>query len=428
MNAPVESVSEDEELGIVSYDDIMSQKTAENFINDIPRHVARGSSRLAETILGIPGDTVQLIRSIAQSLPGGIQPEEEQNFLQRGLRSVAESFPTSEEFRARTAENRPDLEPQSEGEEIADEVTQDFASMAIPTKSGIPFARALGLSVLGNSGKQLVKEFGVGEKGQNATKLGLMIFGGMFGRGRGVNSYINQQYDEAKKFIQPGTKTSYPMNKLDKFESMILQGHMNDAKSPAYDIFKSIKEKSTDGRMLINDATQFSRDINREIAKSGADSSKKGWLKQLLKVNEEVLDDYAKENPTWAQYRNTAKQAYKGIATSENIKEYIKSNANLNNLKNAAIILGLEQQFIPGYMVKQALGAGIGAAGLTVGQVVKRIATNPALRRYYNNVLVASLNENKAMLMRNLQGLERAAKKEFGDSLFDIVEFEEEED
>lgn len=386
------------------------------------RYLQRGG----ETLLGLPGDVVQLVRGMAASLPGGVSPEEEGTFVQRAGSQLLESIPGSEELRAKSAESYPELEPETEFEEAEDEFVSDVAALAIPVKGKIPFARSLGLATVGNLGKKITKELGMSEKAQDMTKMGLMVFSGMFGRGRGVKSHINNLYKEAEGYVPKGQVFNYPTKKLGKVEAILRKGSLDEAKTPAFTILEDIKSKIKSGRMPVEEAVQFDKDINRAIGRSFNDKSKAGYLKQVKAANSEALDVYAKENPSWGERWKDAKQAYQGIATSENIKGFIRKNADLKNLTYGAAFLGLEEAALPGHALAKLGGLGTAATALYTKEMAKRLATNPALRRYYANVLNASLSENKAMLTRNLAGLERVAKKEFEKDPLPIFNIDEE--
>jgi len=280
-----------------------------SLIQNIDRRASRYIQRGSESILGLPGDIVQLVRSMSQILPGGITPEEDLNIVQRGGRRLLESLPGSAELRARGAEVSPELEPESEFEEFEDELVSDFASLALPVKGKIPFARALGISTIGNVGKQVAKELDISETGQDLTKMGLMVFSGMFGRGRGVKNHIKNLYKEAEEFVPKGQVFKYPTKKLDQVEAILKKGALDEAKAPAFGILQDIKNKIKSGVIPVEDAIQFDKDINRAIGRSFNDKAKAGYLKQVKAANAQALDAYAKENPSWGALWNDAKQA-----------------------------------------------------------------------------------------------------------------------
>lgn len=441
MNPEPNMEDQDDEFDFVSVEEVESQNKPpeRSFWEGTKRRAKRYAVRSAESLAGLPGDIVQTVRSIASSTPdiplpfgykikGGIQPREEMNFVQRAGRDFLESLPGSAELRAKGAEKFPELEPEGEWEDWEDEVVADMAALAIPVKGKVPFARALGLSLLGNSGKKAMEEMGFEGTAAEATKMGLMLFGGMFGRGRGAKTWMNNLYKKMRGSVQEGTKIPYAMRDLEKVENILAKGAMNDAKAPVADFVNQIKAKAPSGMMSIEDALEFDRNISREIRRAAGDKTKKGFFKQLKKANLKTLEAYGEENKQFGDALKEAKQAYAGLETSIQIQDFVKKNANLKNMTYSAALLGMQEAAIPGHTGMKLAALGGTAATMYMGEVAKRIATNPALRRYYQNVIQAALSDNAAMLNRNLQGLEREAKKEFEKNPIEIFNIDEEEE
>ena len=382
-------------------------------LQQVDRMLARGITRGSETLLGLPGTVVQQVRSLAQALPSGIVPEEELNFAQKAVRNLVEGLPSIEELRARSAEKLPQFEPESTGEEIQDELITDVASLAHPLLGGMGLLKSIGAAALGQSGKQAIKAAGGGPIAQEITKLGGMVFTGLFGAGRGVNTHINRLYQQANRFLPAGARVPYPTNRLTTIAQELGTGAMNTAKTEAAGLIGEINAKLVNGEMTMQEAIQFDRDINRSLRGAHNDPAKRRYLLQIHNAHQEALGRYAAQNPTWGAFYNEAKQAYAGIATSANVQNFIRRNTNLKNLSHAGLLLGLEETFVPGSPMAKLAVTGVLGTGTYIAELGRRITTNPALRRYYQNVIQASLTENRAMLARNLSGLERAAKEEF---------------
>lgn len=399
------------------------------------RRLSRYMQRSAEAIASLPGGFVELGRGIAE-LTGGVTPKEELPGIMGFGRELLEKIPTPAEIRARGAEVHPELEPKDSWEEIEDEWVEDIATLAAtgPARKGLSAGkaalnkvfRAIGTSTVGNLTKQGIKEFGGSEALQETGKLGSMLFFGMFGKGRGVRSYISNQYRNASQFVPEGAAVRYPIDKLENVERSLLKGGITPSKEKPLEFIQKMKAKISDGSMLVEEAVQFDKDLNEWIRKS-PDTQLRGNWKRLQGVNQSGLDIYSKENPSFGDSYQEAKMAHKGIAQSQDLQRFIRRNANLKNLTYSAALLGLEESFIPGSAGLKLGTAGAIGTGWWMKEVGKRLATNPALRRYYQNVLTASANQNQGMLQRSLAGLERAAKKEFEENPleFDLSMFEE---
>ena len=385
------------------------------------RKAQRYGIRSAESIGGIAGDVAQLARSGSQALPGGLPEEGDLNVVQKYARRGLEALPGSEELRAMSAEKFPELEPESYFEEREDEFVADAATLGLPIggtkgKATKKLLRGIGISAIGNATKEAVKAMGAGEAGQEASKLGAMIFGGMFGKGRGVKNFIRNTYKKASDLVPSGEVFKYPTSKLSRAGKILSTGAMNDAKIEAKSFLDQIEAKTINGMMTVEDAVQFDKDIGRAVRKAGGDKAKKFNLMQVHDANRAALSEYGKQNQAWNELYTDAKMAFAGIEQSEGMKAYFRKNANLKNFTYASALLGLEEMKIPGHATMKIGSIGVIGSGYFAKEMAKRLGSNSALRRYYQNVLTASISENPAMLARNLKGLERAAKKEFEDN------------
>tara|TARA_R110000868_G_scaffold300582_1_gene560993 strand:+ start:1576 stop:2895 length:1320 start_codon:yes stop_codon:yes gene_type:complete len=383
----------------------------------LARKAQRYALRGGEAVAGLPGDVIQGVRGAVQST-AGIDEEEDLNFAQKGARQLMEAFPGSEELRAKSAESFPGAEPQSEFEEVEDEFAGDALTLGLPlgggkSKIAKKLLRGIGTSAFGNMTKQGIKAMGGSEMAQEGGKMGSILFAGMFGKGRGVKNYIKDTYKKASEFVPPGETFKYPTNKLNKAAKILGTGAMNDAKQEAQSFLDQIKAKSVNGIMSVDDAVQFDKDIGRAIRGAGKDKAKAFNLQQVHDANREALDVYGDSNKAWNDLYKDAKMAYAGIAQSEDMKAFLRKNANLKNLTYGAALLGMEEMKIPGHAALKLGSLGAVASGYFAKEMGKRLVKNPALRKYYQNVLTASISQNKAMLSRNLAGLERVSKKEF---------------
>lgn len=391
------------------------------------RQLHRIGVRVTAGGAGLPGDIYQTLEMAALHLPGGITPEEKLNFAQKGVKNLLQGFLSTDEINEKANEIYPELKAEGGVEETADEIATDFGTLINPIGGGLSFMKSLGMSVFGNLGKQAAKGLGFDETTQELTKMGSMLFAGMFSRGRGINSHIENLYKESKEFIPAGEMIQLKEKPLNKLKKSLGYGSVNDAKSEALNLIEEIEKKTANGLLIAEDAIQFDKDINRAIQKAGRDEQKSGNLKQVKKAYAETLDNYAQQNPSWAEKYNEAKQAYSGIAQSEKVQASIRSNLNLSNLKNAAILFGLEEFAIPGRAATKIAGLSLGAASLYATEVARRLAKNPALRKYYSNVITASMADNKPLLARSMKGLEKAAAKEFeADPWPDIIDEDQE--
>lgn len=391
------------------------------------------ASRAFETALGLPGDIYSLSRDVTGAIfpqgsqqdlsdnqkllrnifspitPGGLGPKEELSKPQQNLRSLFEMLPNSEELRAYAMEANPEFEPTSEQEARAQETTQDITGLAL---SGTGFLRSLGISLGGQLGKEAFKQMGYGEEGQNYAKLGSMLFSGMFRKGGGVNSFIDRAYKRARNSFSPGEAFNYNTNAYSGLRRKLNLGEVTPSERSVLDFLDTLESKVQNGQMTVEEAMKFNQNINERL-RSATKKTDIANLTELHKIHNKELGQYAKTNPTFAEAWKEGNQAFAGMANSFRVQDFIKRHANLNNLTHSLALLGMEEYLLPGNTLGKALSVGGVASGLYAADMSKRLMTNPALRKYYTNVVKAALQENAGALSRNLAGLEREAKKSF---------------
>lgn len=465
MNTPTDTVDFDEdELGIESFDAVynrrygqpQTQQTEEvveekGFIEkaadsrafgilgtpEIRRHAARTGARVFETLAGLPGDIRELFNSVAIGIPEYFAGEELPRWRRavegdQGMLGGITSGPTTREIREGTTKPLTGeyLEPQGKWEEFGDEVASDFAALAIPVKGKIPFARALGSSLIANAGGEVAKEF-LGDKAQVYTKMGLLFGTGMLGHNQGgVKQYIRNLYKDMEGAIPEGAEISAKglSSKLDKIESVLRKGDPADlSKQPAFQKISAIRDKIKDGFIPVDEVVELTKSTNESIF--GLGELKRGQ-NQLYKVREALHDatkEFGKENPTFLEKWQAANEAYAATETSRRVSNWVKKNVKPKDYLYASSALGLEAAaFGP---PSAGLVAGAGGLGATAysAEVMKRIAQSPALRKYYLNVVTNSLKENKAGFMRAMRQLDDGLKKSFEEEPYETVNFEDEE-
>lgn len=426
MSIPLVDFDQNPETGDFESIDYVSLSPEEDQNITVPeslggRSTERGLQRFSEVTLGFPGDVVQFARTLGEG-----KPAEGRNFLQRAIGSALEQLPTSEELRARSAEKRPELEPVSEEEELFDETVEDVAAIKNPLIKGPGIASTIGIVVAGQLAKQGIKAIGGEEKAQAAGKFGAQILASLFKKGRGVQTRIRNLYKNARNSIPEGELIQYPVKEAERLLTTLEKGVETPSKSAAIKPLKTIVEKAKNGTIEASEAVQLDQDLNELISK--ADKKTKGKLLQIKKINNHPLEEYGNKNKEFGDNYFEAKQAYQGIATSVDIQNFVKKNANLKNLAHAALFVGAEETLLPGSTALKLGSLGAGAASLYTYEIARRLNKNPALRRYYSNVITAALSENVPMLKRNLENLDRVAKKELQDDPLPLFDFEESEE
>jgi len=389
---------------------------------ELKKKAIRLEARGGEVLRGTPGDIIQAVKSFMPET-GTVDTEQLGPITKKlygayqGMKEAFNVFPTSEEYKARSYEDRPETIPENEDEELEDEYFSDFVALANPFFGKANLARASLVALVGVTGKEIAKSLGASEKVQSYIKMGSTLLASLFGKGRGVKSHINNLYDEMRAVIPEGEKIAYDLTKLQKLKSVVKRGSESDPlKQKTLTLISELENKAKDGTMTVADAIDFDKTIGR--ARNGVKSTEKHYLGQLDEIHSSNLNKYGEQNPEWKKLNDEAKMAYAGIAQSENIKNFFKRNASLKNATYLGAAIGAESALVPGSaFIKIGMLSSIGAAYFAK-EMMKRISSNSALRKYYANILVAAANDNKASFARNMAGFERVAEKEFKENPF----------
>lgn len=416
---------------------------------DSRRNVLRSAARVGETLSGMPGDVVQMGKSLggwlgnkARSLIGKEALNHEDELQVEELKKtkdwdvlsrLTESLPTSENLRENVTRKYTGdyLEPQNKWEAFSDDIAQDFASLALPVKGKIPFARAIGTSLIANSGGEIAGEF-LGEDAKGYTKLGLLFSSGMIGQNKGgVKKYINSLYSDMRSEIPEGARVSSKglEKKLNSIESTLRKGDPGAAsKQEAFKKIDAVRNKIQGGEIPLDEVLELAKDTN-EVIFSGRDIVRN--QNKLFDIREALHDttkEYGSRNAAFLDKWKDANQAYAATELSRKVGGWVKKNIKPKDYMYAASALGLEGAFVgaPAALATAGVGAASASAAYSA-EVLKRISKSPALRKYYTNTVNSSLNQNKASFMRNIKFLNDGLEKSFESEPYETIDFSEEE-
>ena len=406
------------------------------------RQLARSGSRVAETLLGLPGNVRDFGEFLGDSIASGIRSftgakeltaEQKQANMQRFLspeefglgnrvqvdtdKPVDKPFgflPTSEELKeySETATGGYTA-PRTGAEAFADEVVSDFAALAIPVKGKIPFARAIGTSLFANLGSQGVKSIGGGDTAAAATKLGLMTVAGLVGR-QSAENHVKSLYDKAESLVPEGATTSTKdmQTNITKLQKNLSKGAVTEQKTPTVQYLQSLNEKIKDGKIPVDELVVFRRDANNFLRNS-RDNTAKFHMRDFANIINEGLQGYGASNPEFAKVYRDANTGFRGLAESNKISKAISKRVNVNKLDpHTSALLGYTA-------AKSAISANpaviapvAGAASAALGLQTLGRLKNPVLRKHYQSVLKAAAQDNGAGIVRNVNLLDKAMKKE----------------
>ena len=415
---------------------------------DTRRHIARTGARVGETLVGLPGDIREVAKFAGEWLGDkargmiGKEPltDEQKAYMREEMKPgewdllgrLTESLPTSSDLRENVTRNYTGewLEPQNKMEAFADDVAQDFAALAIPVKGKIPFARALGTSLVANSGAEVAGAFG-GEDAKNYTKLGLLFAGGMIGQNKGgIKKYINGLYDDMRAEVPEGARISASNleKRLSAIKKRLMKGDPGDAsKQEAFKKIQAIEDKVKGGFIDVDEVLALTESTNESIFSKTNLWRKENELFNVRKALHDTTKEFGAENPSFLSKWKDANQAYAATETSRKVGNWVKQNIKPKDYIYAASALGAEG-FLAGAPAAAMTAGGAAGLGATAfsAEVMKRIAQSPALRRYYTNTVNSALKQNKASFAKNIKLLNDGLAKDFQETPFETIDFSEE--
>lgn len=402
-----------------------AEPSEESYLDLAKRTASRTTARVGETAIGIPAairDTAQMgtefvadqVRKLFGKEP--LTDEQKQQARERAssggsLASLAVSaLPSSQDVRQSVTQKLTGdyLEPQGEAEEFMDEVTQDLTALSVGGAGS--FLRKLGTSVAANAGKETAKALNVGEGGQAATKIGVLMLGGWAGQ-RSPKEMTAELYKDAYKAIPKDAKynASTLANDLKEFRKDIMVGGSTPAKNPTINSMKQLENKirAGNGKIEVVELPGFRNAVNEiRFGTDRLSPAAQNWLNKYDFILNKHLDNYGASNPAFLKNYRDANLGFSGLKQSNKIANFISRKVPVGDIdaRTATILMHAS----PGAMKS----AGIAIPVALSYQMLHRMTMNPVLRRHYLDVLKAAGKENAVATSRALQELDKTVREE----------------
>lgn len=391
----------------------LPQEGENDLDRDIERNVARGTSRILETIGGLPGDLYSFGKWLF-----GTDPET--------------NLPTSKSLKKFSEEATGGYtKAQGELEEKSDEVLQDIASFMIPGSPKYSFVRNIGIPVVANLAKEGVKYAG-GEKSSDAAKIGTMIALDIMNlKGGGAKKFAGNLFNESEKLIPKGAKTTSPnlQKSLADLKKTMESGGSRPATEKALKKIDEIQNKfptSTLGKgknkfvhvvpeIEVQELIDFRKAINEIKTEIGGyevqipKPIKKKISANLDLVKAEViegLNEYGRaQNPEFLKLNKAANEAYGAYEASDKMANFIKKTVK-DSIRNPGIktLLGLGGLSVAGKGL--AIAAVPGIPAYQAYKVLHQVIQSPTLRKFYGNILKGAASGNASQVSKNAKALQ----------------------
>jgi hypothetical protein len=383
---------------------------------EIERNIAQQTSRMAESILGAPGDIWSFAKSVF-----GYDSETD--------------LPTSKSLRKKSEElSLGYTKPENEFEEKAGELQQDISSFMLPGSRTYSLARNIGIPLAANLAKEGVGSI-LGKKGDEA-KIGTMVILDLISnRGKGgAKGYASSLFQNSEKAIPQGTKISSSnlTTGLNEIYNSLKKGGSTPSKSSSMKKIREILKKSKGGEIEVKELIEYRKSINELLDQAKAfnpfkDPKIQGKkIKNLQNVKSKVidsLDEYGKINPEFGKLNKAANEAWGAYEGSKKMSQVIKEVGSkvLRNPISQILFLGTSGATHHFPQILSYLG--LGAKGAVVGapfvfgahetyKIMHQIVKSPTLAKYYGNVLKGAASGNLQQVSKNMKKLDEKLEKE----------------
>ena len=384
------------------------------------RGQAQVTSRMLESIAGLPGDVLSFISNITGA-------------------EQTKKLPTSKDLREFSEKaSLGYTKPKTEFEERGGEIAQDIASLMLPGSQTYSLSRNIGIPLVANLAKEGVKLTGVKEGGQDAAKAAVMIGLDLLTQRRAASgkilgdsgkAYAGKLFEEAKGKLPKGQKiaVSTLSEELENVEKSLQKGGSRPSTQKALEKIKDFKADITNGKIDVQNLYEYRTAINETIdelggfALGGNKALKEKAVHNLNQVKGKIiktLEEYGeKVNPEFLKPYKAANEAYAVASKSNLISNFVQKkfgNVMKSDLTKMLFGLGGHAAHAGLTAASPVAGAGVlaGKGIYDAGKVLYRVFKSPTLAKYYGNVLSGALSGNSAQVMKNLHALDKELGKD----------------
>lgn len=355
----------------------------------------------------------------------------ERSSLSPGDASSFSRFATSEDFRENITKpasksilgDEEALEPKSEPERFAQEFTQDLARLSVPGSGVHSWMGRVGLSLAGNSVKEITKQLGFSPSSQELAKLGTLGIVSLAQIGN-APQFARQYFQQTKAMMPRGVRfNTQPLeNALNQIRnSQWYRGHPTPSTRAAREMIDSIEARIQSGTLSVQDGMTLRENINELAHNLGAFSvegtQRVAHVGRLNEVRDALIqgmeNTIGRQYPNWWRQYQDANQAFAITQRSSALGNFIANNYARPIVSDAGKIL------FGNALAKGAAGVaklGMAGVGITTGakaiELTNRIAASPTLRRYYSRVVSDAARGDGLALSKSLQRFDEEALKE----------------
>ena len=388
------------------------------FLGEAGRHVSRSLARAGESVLGLPGDLLSIVRA-------------------------PELLPKTSTIRKHVTEKLTGdyLKPQSKAEEFFDNVVEDAALLWTPTKflkgsktasslikmAAKGLAGSLAKSALGNVAAGSAEKFGGGPKSQVAAKIGTMLLLNRVGKQK-PREYAKGLYEKAdalmpssrkKISLGPGSPPSQLVNapSLKAYTiteaRKLAKGGFSKPETEALKKLKILYSKFEGNQISMEELTRVKRSIQADIPVVARELGKETrYAKMMNGLTGEIsktIQNQKRRFPEFVKAYNEAESAYSAVRASEVVGNAIKKHIKIPYVRSSPVLGAL----LGGASLFPKLRAATGIVpAYKTWQILYRVSKSPAMRRYYSQAISAATKGNYRVMNHNFAQLDKLARKQ----------------
>lgn len=275
------------------------------------RNLGRVGLRAAETVVGAPGDIASLGLGIGNYVSGGRIPTYEQIQEYTGSRLL----PTSQQFKEENAEGAPWTAAQKGSwEETLDRGVETLTSLGLGGwAGGIKKAAAavIGSELVGYA----AKEIGASEGQQDVARIGTLLLSTLGGGRSTVRQRASQGYTAAEELAKGAQVASPKLSETVKKLGHYVEsgsGKTADSKKWLSTHVQTLSDKLASGKIGVNDAIEFVRDIREDWSKIPNRARPKA-MEIINSIKKDVISPYASKNKEFAKVWYPAEEAWSAL-------------------------------------------------------------------------------------------------------------------
>jgi hypothetical protein len=423
----------------------------ESLLGLLGRTGARTAARVLEAVAGLPGDIASGALNLANygiskvtgqqgplpsrasidlpslfPFPMGIAA----NVGGKALESITGQptptqipIPTSEDIKQHVTEPLTGeyLKPQGDMEKFYDDIIGDAATIFMPVKGKLPFAKAtlgaLGKATAGNVAQWAAEKVSDSPIVGVAAKMGAMALAGTFGGRKELSTVKDKSYKEAFSKIPEGAKFDLSPEKarIDRLVKTISKGDRPDRDFliDRLSSFGNISDKK--GKAGIQEAITLKQDWNKHLADPGMSKSTRDIMKQAVGTVNKGISRYGVDNPSFYQPYKMGEELTGALNGSNYVQKFLDKFPSLqNSVKNPLLQKifygGLGYGAIKSMSIPQiAVGTGTAMGAYHSAKMYQLLSKSPVARRYYKDVVQSAFKNDVKATARNLSKLDHAA-------------------